>query len=49
MTRAKTLIQNRNFDELDRFMSEKNKKTVIIPYEIVADLLIRNGEEDKGL
>lgn len=49
MTRAKTLISNKNFDELDRLMAEKNKKSVVIPYEIVADLLMRAGEEDKGL
>jgi hypothetical protein len=28
---------------------EKNKKNVIVPYELVADLLIRAGEEEKGL
>jgi hypothetical protein len=43
------LIINKNFDELERFLADKNKKVVIIPYEIVADLLIRAGEEEKGL
>ena len=49
MTRVKTLIQNKNFEELDRMMAEKNKKTIIIPYELVADMLIRSGQEEKGL
>jgi hypothetical protein len=49
LTRAKTLIAKRNFDELDRLLAEKNKKAVVIPYEIIADLLIRSGEEEKGL
>jgi hypothetical protein len=49
LTRCKTLIINKNFDELERFLADKNKKVVLIPYEIVADLLIRAGEEEKGL
>lgn len=49
LTRAKTLIANKRFDDLDQFLAEKNKKTVVVPYEIVADLLIRAGEEEKGL
>lgn len=43
MTRVKTLIQNKNYEELDRMMGEKNKKTIIIPYELVADMLIKSG------
>lgn len=30
-------------------MADKNKKSVLVPYEIVADLLMRAGEEEKGL
>ncbi|KAM3144242.1 hypothetical protein pb186bvf_003704 [Paramecium bursaria] len=49
LTRVKALIQNKNYDELDRLVNEINKKTQFIPYELVADLLIRSGAEDKGL
>lgn len=43
MTRVKTLIQNKNYEELERMMAEKNKKTITIPYELVADMLIKSG------
>jgi hypothetical protein len=49
LTRAKALIANKNFEELDRMLNEKNKKSVIVPYELVADLLMKAGEEEKGL
>jgi hypothetical protein len=49
LTRAKALIANKNYDELERMLAEKNKKTVIIPYELVADLVMKAGDEDKGL
>ena len=49
LTRAKTLIAKKNFYELDNFLAEKNKKSVVVPYEIIADLLMRAGEEEKGL
>lgn len=49
LTRVKVLIENKNFDELERLLADKNKKTPIIPYELVADLLIRAGQEDRGL
>lgn len=49
LTRVKALIQNKNFEELDRLIVEKNKKGAVIPYELVADMLIKAGLDDKGL
>lgn len=43
------MIQNKNFEELDRLIIEKNKKGAVIPYELVADMLIKAGLDDKGL
>jgi hypothetical protein len=48
MTRAKTLIAKKNYEELERLVVEKNKKQVILPYEILADLLIKAGEDERA-
>ncbi|CAD8176545.1 unnamed protein product [Paramecium octaurelia] len=49
ITRVKALINNKNWEELERFINEKNKKNVSIPYELVADMLIKADQEERGL
>ncbi|CAD8149295.1 unnamed protein product [Paramecium octaurelia] len=49
LTRVKTLINKKNWDELDKFMQEKNKKSIIIPYELVSELLFKADQEERGI
>ena len=44
--RIKNLIKNKDFEELEKFVNENNKKACILPYEIISDLLISEKEED---
>ncbi|CAD8066275.1 unnamed protein product [Paramecium sonneborni] len=49
LTKVKTLINNKKWDELDKIMSEKNKKSILIPYELVAELLMKADQEERGI
>lgn len=44
--RIKNLIKNKEYDELEKFVNENNKKGVIISYELIADLLLNEKEDD---
>ena len=44
--RIKNLIKNKDFDELEKFINENNKKGTIISFEMIADLLLSEKEED---
>lgn len=34
------MIQSKSFDELDKLVAEKNKKTEVLPYVLISNLLI---------
>ena len=44
--RIKNLIKNKDFDELEKFVNDNNKKAAIISFELISDLLISEKEED---
>lgn len=40
--KVRNLIQEKNYEQLEYFLvKEVNKKNVVIPYELVADILIK--------
>lgn len=49
MSRIKILIEKRDFEQLDQVMDDANKKKIVIPYEIVADMLLQINEEEMAL
>ena len=44
--RIKNLIKNKDFDELEKFVNENNKKSSIISFELIAETLLNEKEED---
>lgn len=44
--RIKNLIKNKDFEELEKFINENNKKGTVIAFEFIADMLISEKAED---
>ncbi len=42
MTRIKVMLEEKEFEALEKYVISINKKKVIVPYEIIADMLIKH-------